>query len=192
MATSCIQRNRQGRLGVFLHLLICHWKERSYMFSSKVKDDKWPLFNRGVRCLQLPHIFQWEKARFCEAVNAWQLRVLLSVLKAAKIVWLNKFWTFDLLRAEKIASGVWINMFAMTTKHFTNILCALFLSTACRVIHETVRKPQWSQLRTYLPLPSHPALCYFVKEEIWLIWHDIFFANPWWLFLVSWLLPRCL
>lgn len=55
------------------------------MFSSKAKDDKYLLFNKGVRHLQLPHIYQWEKARVCEAANAWQLCVLLSVLKAAKI-----------------------------------------------------------------------------------------------------------
>lgn len=64
----------------------------------------------------------------------------------------------DILRAEKIVSGVWINMFTMMTKHFRNILCPVFLSTACRMFHGTVRKPQWNQLRTYLLLPSHPTL----------------------------------
>lgn len=128
------------------------------MLSSKAKDDKYLLFNKGVRLLQLPHIYQWVKARFSEAANAWQLCVLLSDLKVVKIDWLNKFWMLDILRAEKIVSGVWINMFTMITKHFRNIFCPVFLSTACRMFHGTVRKPQWKQLRTYLLLPSHPTL----------------------------------
>lgn len=42
--------------------------------------------------------------------------------------------------------------------HFRNILYTIFLSTAYRMLCETVRKPQWSQLRSHPPLPSHPTL----------------------------------
>ena len=78
--------------------------------------------------------------------------------KVGEIVWLNTIWMFDLLGAEKIASWVWINMFAMMNTLFRKILYTIFLSTAYRIIRETVRKPQWSQLKSHPPLPSHPTL----------------------------------
>lgn len=64
---------------------------------------------------------------------------------------------FD-LGVEKIASWVWINVFAMMNTHFRNILYTIFLSTAYRMLCKTVRKPQWSQLKSHPPLPSRPTL----------------------------------
>lgn len=78
--------------------------------------------------------------------------------KVAEIVRLNTIWMFSLLGADKIASHVWINMFAMMNTHFRNIFHTVFLSTVHRMLYKTVIKPQWSLLQSHPSLPPHLTL----------------------------------